>query len=230
MDPISRIAVFQDLPSDALLRLQRGAAPIEPRNGTEIFGQGDPSDCVYAISGGEGSVRIGSMDRNTKRLMVEVFSVGDIFGEIGVIDPGPRTASAVVEGRVKLLRIGAQTFLEVLRETPQLGQNLAVMLARRMRRTFALLQDATFERVDVRLARQLLYLARLQGRRTADGIVLGSRLKQSDLADLLGTTTRSIITTLGEWREAGLVQYDAKRAQLTICDEARLQLLVDTKD
>jgi len=230
MDPISRIAIFQNLPTDALMRLQRNATPQEPRNGTEIFSQGDPSDCIYAICGGEGSVRIGSIDRNTKRLMVEVFAAGDIFGEIGVIDPGPRTAAAVVEGRVKLLRIGAPTFLEILRETPQLGQNLAVMLARRLRRTFALLQDATFEKIDVRLARQLLYLARLQGRRTADGIVLGSRLKQPDLADLLGTTTRSIITTLGDWREAGLVQYDATRAQLTISDEARLQMLVDMKD
>jgi CRP-like cAMP-binding protein len=229
MDPISRIAVFQTLPPDALARLQRGAIAIEPRNGAEIFGQGDPSDCVYAVCGGEGSVRIGSIDRNTKRLMVEVFAAGDIFGEIGVIDPGPRTAAAVVDGRVKLLRISAAAFSETLRDTPQLGQNLAVMLARRLRRTFALLQDATFEKVDVRLARQLLYLARLQGRKTADGIVLGSRLRQPDLADLLGTTTRSIITTLGDWREAGVVQYDARRAQLTICDEARLQALVETK-
>jgi hypothetical protein len=69
----------------------------------------------------------------------------------------------------------------------------------------------------------------VQGRKTAEGIVLGSRLKQPDLADLLGTTTRSIITTLGDWRAAGVVQYDARRAQLTICDEARLQALVDTK-
>jgi Mn-dependent DtxR family transcriptional regulator len=56
---------------------------------------------------------------------------------------------------------------------------------------------------------------------------LAGRLRQGDLADLLGATTRSIITILNSWRADGLVTYDPVRAQLTICREAGLQHLVD---
>ena len=61
------------------------------------------------------------------------------------------------------------------------------------------------ESLEVRLARQVLYLARTDGRNTAQGRQLGGRLRQGDLADLLGATTRSIITILNAWRADGLV-------------------------
>jgi Mn-dependent DtxR family transcriptional regulator len=54
---------------------------------------------------------------------------------------------------------------------------------------------------------------------------LAGRFRQSDLADLLGATTRSIITILNAWRASGLVIYDPARAQLTICGEAGLHEL-----
>ena len=226
MTTLTRIRAFENLPPEALLRLERGASAMDPRNGAEIFAQGAPADAVYAIVGGEGCVRVGSADQ-AKRLMVEIFAVGDIFGEIGVIDGGTRTAAAVADGRVRLQRIAAAAFLLILNETPALGVNIARILAARLRRTYILFQDATFETVEVRLARQLLYLAEHQGRRKDDGVVLTGRLKQPDLADLLGTTTRSIITVLNAWRAAGMVHYSGARAQLTILDEARLRGLTE---
>ena len=226
MSPLSRIHVFDGIPAETLLRLEQGAVVQEPRNGAEIFTQDDDADCLYAIIGGEGSVRIGAIDRRSKKLMVEVFGFGEVFGEIGVIDGGVRTASAVVDGRVKLMRISAESFMAVLAETPGLGINLARALSRRLRRTFALLQDATFETVEVRLARQILYLGSLQGRQTVGGILVSNRLRQPDLADLLGTTTRSIITVLNSWRASDIVRYDAERAQLMIRDETALRALV----
>jgi CRP/FNR family transcriptional regulator, cyclic AMP receptor protein len=220
--------VFRGLPDDALRRLETGALTIEARNDEEICVQDEAATSLYAITGGEGRVRIGAIDRRSKKLMVEIFALGDIFGEIGAIDGGPRTASAVVEGRVRLMRISASSFTAVLSDTPQLGVNLARLLSGRLRRTFALFQDATFETVEVRLARQILYLGALQGRRTEAGIVLKSRLKQPDLADLLGTTTRSIVTVLNTWRAADIVRYDTDRAQLTIHREDALRALFET--
>jgi CRP/FNR family cyclic AMP-dependent transcriptional regulator len=228
--PLTRVHLFQTLPETALLRLEQGATLLEPHSGTELFDQGDAADAVYAIVGGEGRVQAGSIDRRTKRLMVEVFVAGDIFGEIGVIDPGPRTAAVKVEGRVRLMRISATTFLAVLDETPELGAALARLLAHRLRRTYELFQDAAFEQLDVRLARQVLYLAKQQGRRTEEGVILSGRLKQPDLADLLGATTRSIITILNQWRKLGVVRYDAAQARLTIRDEAHLQSLIETSE
>jgi CRP/FNR family transcriptional regulator, cyclic AMP receptor protein len=73
----------------------------------------------------------------------------------------------------------------------------------------------------------VLYLAGREGRRTERGIQLAGRFRQGDLADLLGATTRSIITILNTWRADGLVIYEPAQAQLTLCNEAALRHLID---
>jgi len=228
MTSLAQIMVFKSLPEASLRRLEQGSVRVDPHDGAEILSQGDPADAVYAIIGGEGLVRIGSGDRRGKRLMVEVFRAGDIFGEIGVIDGGVRTAGAYVEGRISLAKISAVVFLELLSEQPTLGARLCCILANRLRRTFMLMEDATFEALEVRLARQLLYLAQNGGRQTTDGLRVNGRFRQADLADLLGTTPRSIITILNHWRADGLVIYDAHRAQVTLCDQEALRRLIDS--
>jgi CRP/FNR family transcriptional regulator, cyclic AMP receptor protein len=224
---LASIAVFKGMTDAELGRLEQGSAILEPRDGATIFTQDDPADAVYAIIAGDGHVRIGSIDRHSKALMVEVFGAGEIFGEIGVIDSGSRSASAVAEGRVRLVKIRGSAFTAALARCPTLGDALCRMMARRLRRTFELFQDAAFESLEVRLARQVLYLGEREGRPTPQGVRLASRFRQADLADLLGATTRSIITILNVWRAAGLVLYDTDRALLTVQDVAALRAKIE---
>lgn len=175
MSNLARITAFRNLPPEALLRLERGGTTLEPRNGAQLFAQGDVADSVYAVIGGAGFVRVGSADRDSKALMVEMMRDGDIVGEISVLDGGNRTAEAVTQGRVRLMRISAPTFTAVLEDTPSLGVELCRMMAVRLRRTFALYQDATFETVEARLARQVFYLAGVHGHRSEVGRPRGNR-------------------------------------------------------
>jgi CRP/FNR family transcriptional regulator, cyclic AMP receptor protein len=225
MTALLEVAAFKGMNRAVLDRIEARSRMIEPRDGTQIFAQGDAADAVYAIVAGEGHVRIGTIDRSSKGLMIAISGAGDLFGEVAVIDGSTRTADAVAEGRVRLLRIGSNVFMDTLASDATLGANLCRIFAGQLRRTSALLLDATFESLEVRLARQVLYLARREGRRTEQGIQLAGRFRQGDLADLLGATTRSIITILNAWRASGLVIYDPARAQLTICREPGLQAL-----
>ena len=226
MVSLASIGLFKGLNARDLSQLEQAGAILEPRDGATIFAQGDPADAVYAITAGDGHVRIGAVDRHSKALMVEMFHTADLFGELGVIDGGSRSASAVVEGRLTLVKIRAAVFRSALSRCPALGEALCHELARRLRRTYELFQDATFETLEVRLARQVLYLAEREGRRTPQGLRLAHRFRQADLADLFGATTRSIITILNGWRSAGLVIYDTDRALLTVCDVAALQTII----
>jgi CRP/FNR family cyclic AMP-dependent transcriptional regulator len=221
------VTVFNGMTGEQLDLLERGGVRLEPRDGTMLFAQGDAADSVYAVTGGDGQVRMGAIDRNSKALMVEIFGVGEIFGDIGVIDGRARTTSAVVEGRVHLLKIRDEAFMAALATSPSLAVAMCRMMAKRLRRTYQLYQDATFETLEVRLARQVLYLAAGNSRPTGQGLRLAHRFRQTDLADLLGTTTRSIITILNNWRAAGLVIYDTDRALLTVRDMPALQAIAD---
>ena len=64
MSNLARITAFRNLPPEALLRLERGGTTLEPRNGAQLFAQGDVADSVYAVIGGAGFVRVGSADRD----------------------------------------------------------------------------------------------------------------------------------------------------------------------
>jgi CRP-like cAMP-binding protein len=226
MTALLGVAPFKGMDPAELDRIEASSRVLAPRDGARIFAEGDAADAVYAIIVGPGHVRVGALDTSSKGLMISVPGPGDIFGEIGVIERSTRTADAVAEGRVRLLRISSRVFLDALHCNPVLGENLCLMLATRLRRTTILFRDATFESLEVRLAKQLLYLAKREGRSTEQGFQLAGRFRQGDLADLLGATTRSIITILNSWRADGLVIYDPARAQLTICREDDLQRLV----
>jgi CRP/FNR family cyclic AMP-dependent transcriptional regulator len=227
MMSLASVKVFNGLTGEQLALLESSSTRLEPRDGTTVFTQGERADSIYAVVAGDGHIRIGSVDRNSKALMVEIFGAGEIFGEIGIMDGGVRTASAVVEGRVQLMKIRDHAFMAALETWPSLGMALCRTLAIRLRRTSQLYQDAAFGTIQVRLARQLLYLAASNGRPTPQGVRLANRFRQPDLADLLGTTTRSIITVLNAWRATGLVSYDTDRAILTVQDVAALQAIVD---
>jgi hypothetical protein len=56
---------------------------------------------------------------------------------------------------------------------------------------------------------------------------LAGRLRQAGLADLLGATTRSIITILNSWRSRNIVIYDSDRALLTVPNKLALQAIID---
>lgn len=234
---LARVALFEGLPSAALDRLCRGAeieigggarrSGLGPRERDIVFRQGDPADAVYAITGGTGRIQLGAPDQASKRLMVEILRPGEVFGELGVIEASVRTADAFADGAVRLVRIPGNAFMAVLADTPRLGLNLARLLSARLRRTFTLFQDASFETVEVRLARQILYLADRDGRPVERGIRLAGQLRQGDLADLLGTTTRSVISVLNAWRKRGWVSYDGEKAMLVVLDENKLRALVN---
>lgn len=218
-EELGHLRLFRGLSPGAVGRLAEGARRVAPADGAMLFAQGQPSDAVYAVLDGRGRVRVGAPDNAAKRLMVEVFRAGDVFGEIGVLDGAPRSADAVAIGDVRLARIPAAAFLEVAESEPALGLALARLLSARLRRTFGLLQDATFAPLEVRLARQVLYLLKADSVKTDRGVRLAARFRQGDLADLLGATTRSIISILNAWRASNLVAYDTDKAFLFVLDE-----------
>jgi CRP/FNR family transcriptional regulator, cyclic AMP receptor protein len=222
MTALLDVKAFNGMDSAELDRIEASSRVLVPRDGARLFVEGDAADAVYAIM--TGHVRVGAPDTNSKGLMIDVFGPGDIFGEMGVIERSTRTADAVAEGRVRLLRISSKVFLDTLHCNAVLGENLCLMLVKRLRRTSLLFRDATFESLEVRLASQLIYLVNREGgRKTEYGFQLAGRYRQGDLADLLGTTTRSIITILNSWRKDGIVIYDSARGHLTICREDDLQ-------
>ncbi|HKM61885.1 MAG TPA: Crp/Fnr family transcriptional regulator [Acidisphaera sp.] len=207
--------------------LDRALAMTSPRhlNDEEFaFHRGEDGSKAYLIL--NGMVRISTLGESGKRIVVEIFREHELFGELGVIDNAARTADAIAYGPAELLVIPNTAFNLLLDNSAAFGKHILRMVTKRLRRTYSLLEDASLLNLELRLAKQVLYLMGL-GATGGQRVRIHSRMHQEDLADLLGATSRSIITILNKWRTEQLATFDGKSAQLTILDLDRFRALVE---
>jgi len=108
--------------------------------GKSMFVYGDPGDSAYIIR--RGVVEIYSKNDTGERLVLETARVGDFFGEISLLDGGPRTASAVVIEDLEAILVDRGDLEEFLRICPAAAMHLLAASGRRVRETAKLLRHS----------------------------------------------------------------------------------------
>jgi CRP/FNR family transcriptional regulator, cyclic AMP receptor protein len=101
--------------------------------GESIFSYGDPGNALYIIRSGE--VEIFIKNDQGEKIVLENSKPGDIFGEVSLIDNGPRTAWVSAIGHVELLRLDRAHFEDYLRLYTPAALNLLSVIARRLRKS-----------------------------------------------------------------------------------------------
>lgn len=188
-------------------------------SGEIIFSQGDSGDALHAIV--RGKVRISAGDVDGREVFFNILGAGDTFGEIALLDGGPRTATATAMVASELLSIARGAFLATLEREPHVALELLRICGERLRWTSGLAEDAALLEPPARLARRLLLLAEAHGEPGARGVTL--RLSQEDLASFLGVSRQLVNQYLQEWKQRGWV--DLARGAVVLRDRAALARL-----
>lgn len=94
--------------------------------GAEILTPGDTSHSMYIVKKGVVVVRV-------HNVTVEQIEEGGIFGEMGIVDPRPHTASVIALTDVVLCNLSEQQFLKLIVATPSFALRVMRVLARRVR-------------------------------------------------------------------------------------------------
>lgn len=102
-------------------------------DGDVIFNAGEPSGSAFLVV--DGKVRISLDDGNGKPEILGSIERGEYFGEMGVIDNQPRSATAVAAGDVVCFEVGHDEFMDMLLNRPQETIDLLKLLFRRLRAT-----------------------------------------------------------------------------------------------
>ncbi|MEQ8696464.1 MAG: Crp/Fnr family transcriptional regulator [Bauldia litoralis] len=105
---------------------EAGVATRAYPHGGVVFVKDDPADCAYVIVSGRVEIR------ETGRVL-ESIGPNEIFGEVGMIDGGSRSASAVAVGATEVRVIDRSTFDRLLRESPDFVMAIMRDMARRLR-------------------------------------------------------------------------------------------------
>ncbi|HEY2532810.1 MAG TPA: Crp/Fnr family transcriptional regulator [Xanthobacteraceae bacterium] len=175
-------------------------ARFEPHR--EIFGKGDPGDCLYGILAGR--VRIFSTSPEVDEILLNVLESGELFGEIALLDGNTRTASAAAMEQADLMRIHRDHFLPYVRANPDLLLGMLTLLCNRLRWSSSMIEDTAFLPLPARLAKRLLVLG--EHYRQPDTQVVTVPLSQHDLGSMVGVSRETTNKQLAIWRSAGIVE------------------------
>ena len=129
---------FQFLDEQERQELARHLENVRFTAGAAIFQYGEPGDAVYVIRQGAAEVFI--KDDTGQRIVLERLGVGDMFGELSLLDGGPRTASVLAVEDVEALRLDRSDLDLFLRQRPAAAMDLLAATGRRLRFTAELLR------------------------------------------------------------------------------------------
>lgn len=125
-DKLSRMDIFRSVPTAVVLHLAEQSGIEQVAAGSAVFQKGDPGRSLYLILEGETRVHDGDFT-------VAQMSPGHCFGEMALLDEGPRSMSVSAITPVRLARIDREVFFAVLGEYPDVMQKIVGLLTRRLR-------------------------------------------------------------------------------------------------
>jgi CRP-like cAMP-binding protein len=174
-----------------------------------FFHQGDPATTFYLLAQGE--AKLTRMTSEGHQMLVRFAKPGECFGVIAVLNNTVYTLSSQAVTDCLALVCDGETLARLMEHYPRIALNVLGLVAGHYTRLLDRYQELVTERVEQRVARVLLRLARQAGQRTEDGVLIGLPLSREDLAEMTGTTLYTVSRILSRWEHQGLVEAGRRR-------------------
>lgn len=172
--------------------------------GRVLLREGELSDHVELLLRGYVKVTelVGAVDR-----LMAIRVPGDIVGETAMLTGRLRTATVTACGQVTSTVVSGAQFHHFLRQYPQAAVAMAATMGERLYWANIRRKDFAAYPADVRVARVLIELARICGRKADDGsTVIAVQLSQTELATMVGVAEPTAQKAIRELREANLIR------------------------
>lgn len=125
------LGIFTAAPRPVLERLAGAITEVQAPSGTVVIREGEPADAFYVVAAGEVAVSVKG-DTEVARFLTTIRGPG-YFGEIGLLESVPRTATVETLETTTLWRIEGQEFLSALNDAPAAPVFLETALVRKSR-------------------------------------------------------------------------------------------------
>ena len=209
---LMQVPLFQALRSEDMKALFNSTRLREIKKGEVLFRKGSEGTALYIVK--KGRVKIVLPSKVGDEVILAIFSEGDFFGEMALLDGMPRSADAVALEPSELLVLDRTDFIHFLKNNEQAIQAILYSLSMRLRKTDDLLEDTCFLNISARFAKKLVELAETYGQRDEGPTLIDLDLKQRDLASMIGATRESVNKELRLLREKGLVSTVENRIRI----------------
>jgi uncharacterized membrane protein len=137
---LDRIPLLQALPPADQARVRERLGELRVPAGATIFNRGDLGDRLFVLAEGTVEAYLPA-EHGVPRVLLRRLGPGDHFGELAVVDGGPRTASVVAVTDARLSTLARQDFLDAVLASPQGARVLVEALTSQLRLSTDLLTD-----------------------------------------------------------------------------------------
>lgn len=216
---LRKAPLFEALDEEDTGALRSSVSEVRLGRGQTLFNEGDEGDRLYVILSGKVKLTRTAMDGREN--LLGVLGPSEMFGELSLFDPRPRTASAVAVTDSVLAGLGHDDLRPFLSSRPHVSLQLLKALAARLRRTNDVMADLVFTDVPGRVAKALLELADKFGKEGEDGLHVHHDLTQEELAQLVGASRETVNKALAEFALRGWLRIEAKAVVLLDVERMR---------
>lgn len=194
--------VLDTLPSEGRVR--------QYQKKDNLFYEGDrPAHCFFV---NRGQIKTWKMNDHGKELITGVFGEGDFFGYQSILEGSERHEAATALEDCELALIPAEALWSLINRNREVANTFIRMLSNNLAEQEERLLNLAYGSVRQRVANALLGLYEKQGKGKHE--LEGFRMSREDLAGLVGTATESLIRTLSEFRESGLLKIKGREIRL----------------
>jgi CRP/FNR family cyclic AMP-dependent transcriptional regulator len=148
-DSLSRIPLFQRLTPEELEQLAQEVDQVKFDPDEIIFNEQDKGDALYVVEAG--SVRIWVLDEDVEPVTLKELGPGEFFGELAVLDRGPRSTNATAIGETTLHRLSSDDFQAFLMKHPDVAIDVICEIGARMRQTNMLVSQRATRNINVEM-------------------------------------------------------------------------------
>lgn len=213
---LKHVRLFSGLSPVDLQEMERMTRMQEVKKRQPIYLPGDPSHTVYLLK--KGRVKISNTAASGKEVTFEILEPGEIFGELEGLEGAPRETQAEALDDALICAIRREDFEHFLREHQDLTVKLTKLIGLRLRKIQNRVEDLVFRDVPARLAHLLLELSKTEGVPEEAGIRIRAKLTHQEMANLIGCSRETVSTTLGQFRDEGLIRIDKRSLTLLNVD------------
>jgi CRP/FNR family cyclic AMP-dependent transcriptional regulator len=186
-----------------------------------IFARGDAGREIYLVVSGR--VRLSVLTAEGRELSFAHAEAGAIFGEIAMLDGGPRSADATAVGKVSALSLSKPALKRLMETQPHVADAAVRFLCSRIREADQQLEAIALYPIEGRLARFFLAAARAKAPGSEEGrITIELPISQSELALLIGASRPKVNTALSMLESSGALERNGSKI---VCDIEELQAI-----
>ncbi|WP_374335768.1 Crp/Fnr family transcriptional regulator [Methyloversatilis sp.] len=192
--------MFSGLPDSCLEPVAKVANMRRVPRGSIVVRAGDKTDFVYLVL--SGSLKVLVSDEEGREVILSMLGPGELFGEMGVLDDNPRSATVVTVVPSDLIVIAKSDFKRVLQENFEVSMFIMRNLVARLRTADRKIESLALMDVYGRVARLLLEMADdVNGEK-----VVNRKISKQDIAKMIGASREMVSRVMKDLHVQGLIE------------------------